>query len=318
MNWSETDLFLTLRGRNTTVSDAVQRSLNECLPEIETILRAGGTSPTRFTLHDSDHSFRVAQMMTSLAGKEFLASCSEIEIAMLLLAAYLHDIGMTPERNLAKLHWNYLITGNKDLLSSEEQSELQLWLDAEWQGKEPPFQSTQLTSEGLDEAEAIFSFYCRHKHNDWSALWIAQHLTTLPRPIYSGWTQDLVALCTSHHEGLSALRSSKFDARVIGNPGNPLNLRYLAAILRVADILEFDPERTPDVILKHRDIPAGSRIFWHRDHGVGLRLDKTAHQLILSARTPNALVHRAVLDMVDAIDQELSLCAILEREGAFR
>jgi Histidine kinase-, DNA gyrase B-, and HSP90-like ATPase len=317
-NWSETDLVLTLRGRHTAASEAILGSLNDSLPEIETILRAGGTAPIRFTLHDSDHSFRVAQMMASLAGEHFLQSCSEIEIAMLLLAAYSHDIGMTPERNLAKRHWDYLITGNKDLLSSEEQSELQLWLDAEWQAKEPPFQTGQLTSEGLDEAEAIYSFYCRHKHNDWSALWITQHLATKPKPIYSGWTQDLITLCKSHHEGLASLRSSKFDARLIGNPGKTLNLRYLAALLRLADILEFDPERTPEIILKHRDIPASSRIFWYRDHGVGLRLDETTKQLFIAARTPNALIHRAVLDIADAIDQELSLCAILEKEGAFR
>jgi Histidine kinase-, DNA gyrase B-, and HSP90-like ATPase len=136
--------------------------------------------------------------------------------------------------------------------------------------------------------------------------------------MYSGWIQDLSYLCRSHHEDLSALRMGRFDARVIGNPGKTLNLRYLAALLRVADILEFDPERTPDVILKHRDIPAGSRIFWYRDHGLGLHLDKTDKQLILSARTSNALVHRAVLEVIDAVDRELALCAILEREGAFR
>jgi hypothetical protein len=65
-NWSETKLFLKLRGRTTPASEAIQRSLTDCLPEIETILRSGGTSPIRFTLHDSDHSFRVAQMMASL------------------------------------------------------------------------------------------------------------------------------------------------------------------------------------------------------------------------------------------------------------
>jgi hypothetical protein len=316
--WTQTELFLLLQRRNTTASATIERSLNDCLPEIETILRAGGTSPSRFTLHDSDHSFRVAQMMASLAGEQFLASCSEIELAMLLLAAYLHDIGMTPEGNLAKRHWDYLRIGSKDFLSSDEQNELQLWLDAEWEAKEPPFQTGQLTSDGLDKAEAIFSFYCRHKHNDWSALWIEKHLATITRPIYSGWTQDLIALCRSHHEGLSSLRSSKFDARIIGNPGKTLNLRYLAALLRVADILEFDPERTPEIILKHRDIPTSSRIFWYRDHDIGLRLDQTTKQLFLSARTPNALIHRAVLDTAAAIDHELSLCAVLEREGAFR
>ena len=41
-----------------------------------------------------------------------------------------------------------------------------------------------------------------------------------------------------------------------------VNLRYLACVLRVADILEFDPERTPDIIYRHRNISRDSRIFW--------------------------------------------------------
>jgi hypothetical protein len=144
-SWQQTDLFLNLIARDSDTSNAIQRTLDECVPDVEAILRSGGTSPTRFTLHDADHSFRVAQMMASLAGESFMRSCSDFEAGMLLLSAYLHDIGMTPERNVAKRHWDYLVTGNKDLLDSQEQNELQLWLDSELAG-----QGTSIRCRNLD------------------------------------------------------------------------------------------------------------------------------------------------------------------------
>jgi hypothetical protein len=61
-------------------------------------------------------------------------------------------------------------------------------------------------------------------------------------------------LCQSHHFGFDRLRSDEFQPRWVGTPPEIVNLRFLALALRVADILDFDPERTPEVILAHRNI----------------------------------------------------------------
>jgi hypothetical protein len=47
-------------------------------------------------------------------------------------------------------------------------------------------------------------------------------------------------------------------------PSAIVHLRYLAVVLRVADIL--DPERTPDVILRHRGVAPRSLDYWWKDH----------------------------------------------------
>ena len=269
--WSETRLWKSLSSWSTEANRSIILTLENCLPDIETILRSSGTSSYQFTLHDDQHAFRVSERMIDLLPSEFLEQSSEIELALLLLAAYLHDIGMTPNRELTRRHWQYLITGDQRLLDPSEQRELQHWLDTEWKGLEPPIADNTLTTSGIPLLEHVFAFYCRHKHNDWNELWIRQNLLDAKHGLYAGWTEDLIVLCRSHHENLPELRQSRFDARVVGNPGYALNLRYLAAILRLADVLEFDPERTPPVILEHRAIPVENRIYSTKDQAIRLR-----------------------------------------------
>ena len=80
------------------------------------------------------------------------------------------------------------------------------------------------------------------------------------------------------------------------------HLRYLACILRLADILEFDPERTPEVIFQHRNIARGSRIYWHKDHQISFKLDK--NRIIIDAQPPDAQLHRAIEVTADEIERD--------------
>jgi hypothetical protein len=92
-------------------------------------------------------------------------------------------------------------------------------------------------------------------------------------------------------------------------------LRYLACALRVADILEFDPERTPDVILEQRNIPQGSVIYWYKDHGISIVKEKD--RFTVSARPTSAIVHRAIEVMMNDIDRELQVSRSLSDETHF-
>jgi len=74
-------------------------------PDIERVLSSAGTSPLDFTLHDAEHSFRVAEWMAKIVPGDVLEKLSGYELALLLLSAYLHDIGMTPEQARVQRHW---------------------------------------------------------------------------------------------------------------------------------------------------------------------------------------------------------------------
>lgn len=310
-SWKDTQLWNYLK--NTDVS----LTLETCMPEIEEVLKSGNTSPIDFTLHDANHSFRVAEMVCSLMPNGISEYLTIYDAAQILLASYLHDIGMTPNRSTAERHRTYLASAENNILSPNEHLDLQRWLDTYWGGIEAPIQPDDRLENGILKIDQIHAYYCRHKHNDWSEEWIRSNLTARQHPLYQGWIDDLVTLCRSHHEGLAELKTSRFDPRIVGNRGDSINLRYLAALLRLADVMEFDPERTPEIILSHRDISPTSRIYWQRDHHISIAIDSVDKQILLTARTPNAKIHHAVCEVVNSINQELYCCSTLNYDGLY-
>ncbi|MES2923264.1 MAG: hypothetical protein V4819_17035, partial [Verrucomicrobiota bacterium] len=76
--------------------------------DLDSVLQNGGTAPLDFTLHDSGHALRVAHRMAELITPAIRRNLSDYELALLLLAAYGHDIGMTPEREKVQNHHRHL------------------------------------------------------------------------------------------------------------------------------------------------------------------------------------------------------------------
>lgn len=315
-DWTETRLFAHLSAR--CGDSNVVRVLHHYMPKVQTVLRSGVPNSPDFTLHDAEHGFRVAKMMAALLDDVGMERLSHSELAVLLFSAYCHDVGMTPGRDLTKAILRYVLTGDRQLVSSEVAFDLQNWLDKNRPDLSIPISAGDLNSSQIDIAEDICAYYGRSKHNEWSEDWIRAEFSKLGEPIlYNGWVDDLVTVCKSHHEGLVELRADRFNAKIVGSPSENMNLRYLAAILRLADVTEFDPERTPDIILNARDIAPSSRIYWYKDKPISFQLDAERRQILFSARTASAQIHKAVLMTAKWVDDELMTCSALAQENAF-
>ena len=126
--WRSTKLWKLISNKETESSKQVKGLLenSDVMDKIEKILSKGSTSGKDFTLHDEEHSFRVAERMIEIIPKESIEILSEYDLMMLLLSAYLHDIGMTPDYK--KIHnyfykysaclWNLLLSlQNENLFS---------------------------------------------------------------------------------------------------------------------------------------------------------------------------------------------------------
>ena len=304
-DWKQTALWRILESRMDSHAEECRTALRSLMPDIQDILVAGGTSQKDFTLHDAGHSFRVAERIVEVAGQTIeILSC--FEITLLLLAAYLHDIGMTPRFDLVRRHYDYLLSGEPSLLSSAEVSSLQKWLDDSGRQLVPPIPKDLAELDRIKIAREATTHYCREQHNDWSAEWMKTNLANQRLGSYVGWVEDLVLLCQSHHFGWDRLIHSSFRIRRVGNPSDVVNLRYLAMLLRVSDILDFDPERTPEIVLRHREISPDSQIYWWRDRGISITV--AGGKVGITARPSLARIHRAIEEAADGIDNELALC----------
>ena len=318
-DWTQTALWKALEKRasargNFHASEFLP-TLTAWMRHLEEILRRGGTAPLDFTLHDADHSFRVAERIYQLLTRTTRNNLSDYELALLLLAAYGHDIGMTPERNKVLAHHRHLF-GHTDALTAEETKAYQEFLD-----EYPAAQTIRLplttSPEDLNLADEITTFYVRERHNDWSAEWLSENLKCATFGQFSGIVDHLVRLCSSHHWPFKRIRRDDFNPFTVGdgNTAAIVHPRFLACLLRLADILENDPERTPEVLFRHRSIKDRykSLIHWQRDHALSIS-PVGEDRLRFLARPRSARVHKALLDLADAIDHELhGIASIGER-----
>ncbi|HEV3455931.1 MAG TPA: hypothetical protein VHG32_05190 [Thermoanaerobaculia bacterium] len=286
------------------------------LPEIETVLAKGGTALPNFTLHDEDHSFRVAERMVDVLPKSVLPALSVPELALLLVSAYLHDIGMTPQRGKVSAHYEWLTISAGDL-SEQEKEEFERWLAEQNRPLTPPLFHGAPTVDQLSLAEEMVAYYCRHKHNEWGKYWIEKNLAVDALSGYPSWREDVIDLCQSHHWNYELLLDESLDPKSL-HSGEVIHLRYLACVLRVADILENDPERTPPVIFRHRSIAPKSRIYWWKDQALVLKIRSDNRRISIRARPHTAVVHRAILDTATSIEHELRLCRRLDADKPFR
>lgn len=305
--WNTTTIWGLLTSmKNNASADSTRNLLMSCMDNIELILAKSGTAPTDFTLHDEEHSYRVAERMIDVIPAKVLAKLSSFELGLLLLSSYLHDIGMSPRRDKVQTFYDYLITGVKGTLNQNVCEEFQKWLDEEGYEVTPPLITAPPKPDDFHLASEIITYYARHKHNDWSKEWIEENLTSLLWKGYANWTDDLIDLCQSHHWGYDKLLNNSFDPKLLHSK-DIVHIRYLACVLRIADVIENDPERTPSVIFRHRNIAPNSQIYWWKDHEFILQVEKN-RSVTLRARPKNAVIHSAILKTAELIEQELQLC----------
>lgn len=307
-HWKNTSIYQTLKARTGASSENVKNLLQrpEVMDTIENILNKAGSTPKNFTLHDSAHSFRVAEQMWEIIPDETKEHLSDYELGLLLLSAYLHDIGMSPDFDRLDRHKEYLTTDEKDRLSEEEIEEFQKWID-----NIQEVDTINITKEKITDAnvsDKLLAYYIRHKHNDWSGEWIRENLETTKLAGYEAWTDDLILICQSHHEGIKHLEKPAFDPKPVAGD-DVVHPRYLAMCLRVADVMENDPGRTPEVILKHRSISSDSIKYWEKDHY--FRLTRGNGKFTVYARPERAYLHKAIEETAKLIEDELKLCSEL-------
>jgi hypothetical protein len=254
------------------------------------------TFPT-YTLHNAEHARNVAENMASLLG-ERINDLLPAEAALLILAAYFHDIGMVfseDERSnlAAEPEWNEFL---------ERKPEAFVELKNVPEGSPPP---------------AIAEWYCRWRHADR----VYVHLQRLERDRLTWGVVNLFEtlgeLCRSHDKNVSALQANP-ELTTDGIDG--ADLRFCAILLRLADILDFDGSRSPEPVYRHlglgrRDTPRTERsdVEWrkHLSSG-GIQFPPTRskrYELRFTAGPDHPAVEHDVRQFLSAIEQELEHCA---------
>lgn len=119
-------------------------------------------------------------------------------------------------------------------------------------------------------------------------------------------TVEFASLCFSHNE--DALKVLDLDKNYLCGPDTFACLPMVAAILRLADLLDFDAKRTPSVLLSHLFVRHPISIQEWNKHRAVEAWTISPNLIQFHAKCSHPAIQSSINAFCDVIDQELSAC----------
>lgn len=293
----QTKLFLQLlenekKEGNQELSNKVEHIVKMAAPLLQKIPE----NMPEYTLHDPIHSAKIIDIMGKILPDEVLQNLNIIEISLLIISAYLHDIGMTCD----KQEKEKIINENEDykILFKSNVDKFQ------------KFQQYKLEKNHRAATfieDQIFTEYLRRNHVKRSAIFIKEKLENgefilsyNEIPFY----KLLIKICDSHGEPVKKLYDTNIWPRETLVGDNIINVQYLSLILRLADILDLDSERTPKIIYEFVNPEDPTSILEWKKHRsiIGTSINST--KIFFEAECSSPEVERALRQFLDWIEIE--------------
>lgn len=257
------------------VGRIVEHELNNEIPK---------TFP-HYTLHNINHSIRIMEnMFESITDIEQL---SELDLALLIYSALLHDVGMS------------VTDEEKDLIKAQKYTHS----DINYQALLQKFNEND--TETMQD-------YIRRIHAKRSALIIRERYAEylkVPSNTAVNFIDELCIICEGHTQDVSFLKE---NLKTIGEKGrftfNPL---YCALLLRIGDIADCGSQRTPPILYKLISPKNISEKEWKGhfviENSQIIKTDQNTREKFISiygeCSEPN--IHRKVLEYIEWINDEL-------------
>lgn len=240
--------------RNTEheqVATALSVNLVELCRDAADRMKAVPTLMLQYTLHDQVHLLRVTELMARVSGA-VVESLNPVEIALHILSANFHDHGMVLDgAQIAALEADPAFRLHRDNWRLEHAN----WRQISQQLNDRSIseaQKSRLRSQEAELSRAMTTEFVRRTHGKRSREYVAQTYGSDRRWDIAGANVSGVvgALAESHAQPASWMTPANgfHHDRSIGTYS--VNLPYLGVLLRLADILDFDRDRTPDVLYR--------------------------------------------------------------------
>lgn len=234
-----------------------------------------------YTLHNIDHSLRVLHYMCEIAGENTLTELSNLELAMIIDVALLHDIGMyvtdDDEASIkSNSQFNFYLKKNKD----DEKLALQDFIRP-IHGK----RSYKFITEQSKIRELLFD----------------RNLSTI------SYCEDVALICQSHMESIEWINENlKEDF----TRGDSFNSKYIALLLRIADYIDFDSQRAPRYLFEHKSLNDISLAEWQKHATICNyeKIDKRTNEIFFDIDCDDFHLYCKLMDTIESMDKEVRGC----------
>ncbi|HEV7587283.1 MAG TPA: hypothetical protein VGO40_04055, partial [Longimicrobium sp.] len=257
-----------------------------------------------YTLHDDTHLVAVVDLMGRLLPEKTLAALQPLELTALILAAGLHDVGMTPTEEEAQ----ELRSAEDTAAPTARQIEYR-----RFRAKHPDIvrRAETLAAAGrARESEEVNGYllaeFLRITHGERADRVIRERFRADCQYGDVNFTDQLAAVCRSHTEGITALEALPVYDLV--RPGGEFcNWRFVAVLLRLADVLDFDAKRTPAALFRHLGVRTPVSVREWRKHQQVKAWDIRPGRVAFRADCEDPIIQETVSGFLTMIEDELRL-----------
>lgn len=286
----------------TLVHSAVSYSIQRT----KSIIRHMG----EFTLHDSEHLFRVLNLMERLVSKETIEQLSVPELMLLILSAFFHDIGMSVDEKEV-LTWKKVWDLRPVWENEKEKESFNKFKQFYYASPEQKEIIEQLIEQGENtKADTIKAYllteYIRQTHADRAREIISNDWDGKIKYRDTDLTVEFANICHSHNE--DALKLLDFDKNYPCGSYTYACLPLLGVVLRLADILDFDAKRTPPILYSHLYVRHPVSIKEWNKHRAIENWEINPELIQFSAKCTHPAIEASIYEFCDLIDHELSVC----------
>lgn len=269
-----------------------------------------------YTLHNAQHSLNLMGIAEGIISKKTMDRLSSAEIMMMIMSFYFHDIGMASSHQDAEN-----IRKSEDFkIFLKSHTEYSDKIDALNKKNDTSVVDPNVSMIIEDVYHTALTDYLRPKHATKARYkTIINELKKNNPDLFLienySFEDKLCEICESHNEDTTVLSDSTGGIKRFDTDyyllGEPINLQFCAAVLRLTDILDFDYERAPKSLynalgLELRQMP-GFKVSireWQKQISVHtIRKDQNA--LILDCQCTSPSIDHALRKMCISIENEI-------------
>lgn len=234
-----------------------------------------------YTLHNSTHSETIINNIIKILGTSSIEQLSVVDLWLLLTSSYYHDCGMVvtgeDKRDLFKEGSDfvkYMESIQQDISSPLNKYSLLF----EIRGKKLYYKNEQLTCDSYEGIRFLLADYIRNKHGERSGIKIETEKSLhLPgNPIPDRIIRILKDICSCHTKDINDVMKLQ-PVESSGCGIEDCHPRFIAAMLRLGDLLDVDSNRVSEVLLSTLGaIPSDSKYYNLSNRSIThIRIDKS-------------------------------------------
>lgn len=321
-DYTQIKLYQQLAKVSAANRDGLVTNVDKLISAIQPILDTVGRDAfSDFTLHNPLHSRKLMHLAGYIIPDAVLEQLSSLELTVMIMSFYLHDLGMVlsydDKDNILNSEDFQTFIESKEKYSTrfvtlrDEISKAEGGKKSQLENLLSQIQGTALTD------------YLRPKHAS-----IERYNVVLKKVLEENevdklfqiegfsFKEELLKICWSHYEPSYALAKTdtmgNLDFDVEHHKcGQTFNMQFCAAILRIADILDFDMERTPSSLfralgIEDKQLPGFKTSLkeWTKQMAVHTILI-SEDEIIVKADCNSPSIEHAVKDMCKDVEREI-------------